>query len=339
MTTEKKILDNAIGRLKEYSGLPVEVEGGDYGIDFFININGNRFVTIVRSAISTGNKVSAYFRASADPNNADLPLLVIAGYIPLEIAKEYADAGINYLDTAGNCTIRYKDLALIIQGKKKDKLPKANQSRAFQEAGVKIIFHLLMDPSRLQLTYRKLAEIAGVSLGAVGNVIKELSDLDFILETEKGRILKNTSLLLDRWVTAYHDTLRPRLILQKMKYTNPEQYREWDRLPMQDADAVVLWGGEPAASLLTNYLSPEQFTLYTNDSWQGLIQDLKLVPDESGNIEVLKMFWNENDIYREKYIVPPLLIYADLIGSHIGRNIETAKMILENELSNIVGSV
>ena len=124
-----------------------------------------------------------------------------------------------------------------------------------------------------------------------------------------------------------------------MKYTNPEQYREWDRLPMQDADAVVLWGGEPAASLLTNYLSPEQFTLYTNDSWQGLIQDLKLVPDESGNIEVLKMFWNENDIYREKYIVPPLLIYADLIGSHIGRNIETAKMILENELSNIGGSV
>ena len=65
------------------------------------------------------------------------------------------------------------------------------------------------------------------------------------------------------------------------------------------------------------------------------MQSLKLLPDNDGNIEVLKLFWKVENNYRVKPIVPPLLIYADLMGSRIGRNIETAKMILENELSYI----
>ena len=333
------IIDEAIDRLKDYSGLPAEVEEGESGIDFFINIADNRFAVTVKPVISNGNKIAAYSSSSSNPHKNGLPLLVVSGYIPLEIAKEYASAGISYLDVAGNCNIRYKNLSIVIEGKKRERNPRTNQSRAFQEAGVRIIFLLLNDPTKLQLPYRKLAEIADVSLGSVGSVIKELIDLDFIMETEKKRFFKNTPLLLDRWVTAYHDVLRPRLVLKKMKFTSPEQVRNWDVLPIQDADTVVLWGGEPAASLLNNYLSPEKFTLYTNGSWQGLIRDLKLLPAENGDIEVLEMFWNEHHKSREKYIVPPLLIYADLMGGHIGRNIETAKMILENELSNIISRV
>lgn len=334
-----KLIDEAIDRLEDYSGLPVKVEKGESDIEFFIKIGDTRFGATVKSIISNGNKIAAYSGLPLKPNKTSLPLLVISGYIPSEIAKEYAGAGINYLDVAGNCNIRYKNLVIVIEGKKKAKSPRTNQSRAFQEAGVRIIFRLLNDPSNLQLPYRKLAEIADVSLGSVGSVIKELVDLDFILETGKKRILKNTPLLLDRWVTAYHDVLRPRLVLKKMKFTSPEQYRNWNTLPIQDTDAIVLWGGETAASLLTNYLSPQQFTLYTNGSWQGLIRDLKLMPADNGDIEVLGMFWNERDKYREKHIVPPLLIYADLMGGRIGRNIETAKMILENELSTIISRV
>ena len=325
--------------LKDYSGLSIEIEEADSRVDFFITIDNTRFLATVKTAISNGNKVSIHSRFLSDAGKARYPLLIISGNIPLDIAREYANAGINYLDVAGNCHITHKHLAIIIDGKKKERIPKVNQSRAFQETGVKLIFQLLNDPSNLHLPYRKLAEIANVSLGSVGSVMKELTDLDFILETGKKRKLRNASELLDRWVTAYHDALRPRLILKRMKYISPEQYRNWDRLPIQAADGVMLWGGEPAASLLTNYLTPEKFIIYTNGSWQELVRALKVVPDDNGDIEVLEMFWNENDKYREKNIVPPLLIYADLMGSRIGRNVETAKLILENELSNIIGSV
>ncbi|MBS1607110.1 MAG: hypothetical protein JST42_30950 [Bacteroidetes bacterium] len=334
-----KIADQAIEKLKSHSGLTIEMEKGDSEADFFINIDNCRFHATVNSAISNGNKVSAYSRLSSDAAKPRYPQLVISGYIPSDIAKEYADAGINYLDIAGNCHIRHKHLAIIIEGKKKERLPKVNQSRAFQETGVKLIFQILNDSSNLSLPYRKLAEIANVSLGSVGGVMQELMDLGFILETGKGRKLRNTPLLLDRWVAAYHDALRPRLILKRMRFISSDQYRNWNKLHIQAADGVVLWGGEPAASLLTNYLTPEKFIVYTNGSWQGLVRDLKAVPDDKGDIDVLEMFWNDNDKYGGKNIVPPLLIYADLMGSRIGRNVDTAKLILENELSNIIGTV
>ena len=175
--------------------------------------------------------------------------------------------------------------------------------------------------------------MADVSLGSVGNIIQELTDLNFILVTPQKKVLKNIPLLLERWIIAYNDILRPRLLLKSMRFTKMEQSNNWDTLPIQDVEDVALWGGEPAAALLTNRLYPEKFTIYTNNSWQSLIGELKLLPDDNGAIEILKMFWKEEEKPREKYIVPSLLIYADLMGSRIGRNQETAKIILENELS------
>ena len=336
MTDTKKIVDEAIDKLKRYSGLSVHMEKGRPEMDLFINIDGVSFLATVKSAISDGNRVTVHSHLALNAAKNNLPALIISGYIPIKIAKEYTDEGVNYLDMAGNCSIRYKNLVLIIEGKKKERISKTNQSRAFQEAGVRIIFHLLNDPANLNLPYRKLADVANVSLGSVSSVMNELIELNFMLATQKKRVLKNKRLLLDRWVTAYHDSLRPKLLLKKMRFTNPEQYSNWDDLSIQDADDVVLWGGEPAASLLTNRLFPEKFVIYTNGSWQALIQDIKLAPADDGEIEVLRMFWDEVDKFREKYIVPPLLIYADLMGSRIGRNNEIAKMILEDELSNII---
>jgi hypothetical protein len=58
-----------------------------------------------------------------------------------------------------------------------------------------------------------------------------------------------------------------------------------------------------------------------------------LVPDNNGTVEILQLFWKNNN--NEKQVAPALLVYADLIGSGYGRNIETAKLILETELHHI----
>jgi hypothetical protein len=343
MADKRKILQEAIDRLKDYSGLSVEIQSVDArdnrGIDYFIMVETMRFSVVVVPVVSNGNKNLIYAQLASKAAIADGSVVIVSGYIPKAIAREYANAGINYLDKAGNCFIAYENLRIIIEGKKIEKGTHVYQSRAFQEAGIRIIFQLLNDPTALKLTYRELAELAEVSLGSVGSVMRELIDLDFIFETEKRKILKNTTALMDRWITAYHDVLRPRLVLKRMRFTKPEQLYEWDSIPVQHADDVILWGGEPAASLLTNYLTPEKFALYTNGSWQDVMRALKLAPADDGDIEVLEMFWKEQDRHREKYIVPPLLIYADLMSSRLGRNIETAKIIRENELSPLIQGI
>jgi hypothetical protein len=338
MLDERKIVKDAVERLSTYAGLPVDIQpSADKDYDFVITIADIRFMAIVKNAISQGNKNLIYAPLATKVKRSTMPLIIIAERIPGIIAKEYAEIGVNYLDKAGNCHIRSGKLSIVIEGKKTEKAAGSYQSRAFQEAGIRILFQLLTNPATRTLPYREIAGRAGVSLGSVGSVMRELADLDFVFEAENKRVLKNTSRLLERWVTAYHDVLRPRLVMKRLRFTQPEQLYNWEtRLHVQDSEYTLLWSGEPGASILTNYLTPEKFTLYTDGHWQDVMRTLKLLPAENGDIEVLGMFWHEENKYREKPIVPPLLIYADLMGSRIGRNLETANLILENELSSLL---
>lgn len=163
--------------------------------------------------------------------------------------------------------------------------------------------------------------------------MKELEDLNFILKTKLKRVLKSKPKLLERWVVAYQDVLRPRLVKKQMRFINFESARNWQQLPLDQEEGISLWSGEPAAAILTNQLSPEKFSIYTSESWQNIGQDLGLVPDNNGTVEILQLFWKDNN--NTKQVAPAILVYADLIGSGYGRNIEMAKMILEDELQHI----
>ena len=88
----------------------------------------------------------------------------------------------------------------------------------------------------------------------------------------------------------------------------------------------TVWGSEPAAALLTNYLQPQIFTLYTTETTAALMRQYRLVPNPKGNIEVYKKFWND-DLDSSPNTAPELLVYADLINSQDGRNIDTAKLL------------
>jgi len=59
----------------------------------------------------------------------------------------------------------------------------------------------------------------------------------------------------------------------------------------------------------------------------------KLTKDENGDIEILDIFWRFVQNHLRNNLVPPLLIYTDLIATGDTRNIETARIIYEKELS------
>jgi len=122
----------------------------------------------------------------------------------------------------------------------------------------------------------------------------------------------------------YNQKLKPTLHLGNFRFLNKEDYRYWKKINLKAND--TLWGGEPAADLLTNYLKPGEFTIYTNEKKHELMKNYKLVPDNNGDIKVYKKFW-EYDL--NKRYVPELLVYADLINTGNERNIETAKIIYE----------
>ena len=328
---------DAVVQLENRIALPVTVGSARKEYDAILTIKDMQFTVTAKAEIRTANKGLVLAQLKELESKTRRPIIIIAKFIASDIALEFKEKSINYLDLAGNTFIQEGDFFIYITGQKAHKASKTNQTRAFQEAGIRLIFNLLTNPEHLQHSYRELAEETGIAIGSISHVMKELEDLKFILKTDTKRVLKNKSGLLDRWIVAYQDVLRPRLVKRLLRFADKSSYSNWKAInlnPLKVKD--TRWGGEPAAAILTNYLKPAFYTIYTTKSWQECAKSFGLIPDENGDVEIVQMFWTsiqpkEHDLV----IVPPVLVYADLINSGNDRNLETAQIIFDNELQHL----
>ena len=295
---------------------------------YVVQIKKVYFITEISPEISRHNEgiIRQQIREATLSN--DLPILLVTPYIPSAIAKTFAKEGINYIDKAGNSYIHHEHLFIFIEGKKRETSIKINKSRAFGEAGVKLLYELLCHPKHVNLSFRELASLTHLSLGSVGTIIQELTQKGFVSKGEK-RILMDKEALLKRWLIAYSEVLRPRLIMKRMRPLSSTFYKDWNTLHLSTISSQTQWGGEPAGCILTKNITPATYTIYTDTPWQNIGKTLGLIPDEEGRIEILSHFSTEEP----RNTVSPLLVYADLMISGDSRNREIAKIIENNELS------
>ncbi len=335
MRKDNDFIYDAIAHFEQLTEMSAQIEAGSEEYEALLTIGNVSFIVFGKPEIRTSNWGIVMSELNESRQKSHKPILIIARYLSTNIAKKLKEQKINYLDGAGNSYINEKRFFIFISGQKLSKNRRVNQSRAFQKAGIKLIFVLLTKSGNLQLSYRHLSKEAGIAIGSVSNIINELEQLNFVLTTKTKRVLKNKTELLNRWVTAYNDTLVPHILKKRMRFSCKKDYEGWDSIPLQSNVKTNLWGGEPAASILTGQLQPERFIIYTNDTWQNIASNLKLIPDENGDIEIRSMFWEKDSLLKNKKISPPLLVYADLISSGFDRNIQIAKTILTNEIQHI----
>ncbi len=250
--------------------------------------------------------------------------IIIAENIFPKIKERLRKLEIGYLDATGN--LFYKDEKYFLFVELQRKLEKVTEiNRAFTKAGLKVVYTLLIKPELINATYREIANIADVGLDTINKVFNGLKELNFIIEIDKNnRKLANHKELLERWMVEYNQKLKPALHLGNFRFLNESDYKNWKKIKLKSKD--TLWGGEPAADLITNYLKPGEFTIYTNEKKHELMKNYKLVPDNDGDIKIYKKFWEQN--LNNQY-VPEILVYTDLLYTGNERNLETAKMIYE----------
>jgi hypothetical protein len=261
------------------------------------------------------------------------PAILITDYVAPDLADELKERGIPFLDAAGNTYIKQANLLIWIKGHKPAaKATVITPRRAFQPTGLQVIFTLLCNPQAINLPYRELAKMAGVAHGTVGWVIPDLQQLGFVrdLQGKRGtRRLFGQERLLNQWADAYARVLRLRTLIGRYYVAGFEGWKNW---PL--AEHGALWGGEPAAAMLTEYLRPGELTLYA-EKMHGLLAARQKFMKEAGPrhtaaVEVRKRFWNFPGDPEQFNTVPPLLVYADLLATGDARCIETAKMIYDS---------
>jgi hypothetical protein len=343
------MLEAAIAAVHRTAGIKLkaqmQVKRGNKLVDAEITIDGLkkvRFTVEVKKWAQQANFGAMVNQLQQLPGKG----MLVADYVDPMMADRLRDLEIPYIDTVGNVYINEKPFYVLVKNnrvqanneqKLQGNLKTQQQGRAFNPTGLKVVYALMQDEKLLNAPYREIAEKTQVALGTVGWVINDLKQGKFLTQIPlKKRRLNNKKQLLDKWVDAYLEKLRPKLFVGTFSTENDDWWKE-----LNDGlkDYGARWGGEVAAAKLTGHLKPEEVTVYLPKVGnERMFMDYRFRKDPNGKIHVYQAFWDINQNYQndDTDIVDPIIVYADLIGTGDVRNIETARILYQNELNEFI---
>ncbi len=329
--TEYEIINIAIENLQKTTGI-----SSSWNNNGEPNFDGEIEIMIDNQLVGFNVEIKQELRNHQLPKIIDqanrfAPLMVVATHIFPKIKEELRRNNIGYLETNGNIWMKKNGIMLWMELQKRLVETKNISNRAFTKTGLKVVFHFLLHENEVNMPYREIANSTEVGLGNINYVITGLKEMGFLIKLNKNEYkLANKKELLEKWITAYYEKLLPTLKVGTFRFLKEEDFINWKKLPLRTEK--TWWGGEPAGDLFTNYLRPTELTLYTLETRNELIKNYRLIPDEKGNVKVFKKFWKQDDV--NDNVVPPLLVYADLMNNGDRRCMETAQKIYDEFLQN-----
>ncbi|MFT6896930.1 MAG: hypothetical protein ACJA13_001335 [Paraglaciecola sp.] len=266
--------------------------------------------------------------------------LLVTEYVNPNLAQRLKAAQIQYIDIAGNAYINQGPVYIDIQGKRPEKfhqdIVKTMQAgKAFLPKGMKVIYMLLTEEELLNQPFRTIAQRAEVALGTVKQVMDDLNHQGYVVEKgKKQRLWINRARLLDKWVEAYPVNIQGKYALEVFT-TNDDNW--WKTQDLNNFDG--LWGAEVAAAHYTHYLTPKDALIYIPANQKvGFVKAARLrkpANDEKPDVRVIlaQPFMEIGKLRGEQTdLAHPLVVYANLMASADGRNIDTAGRLYEQYL-------
>lgn len=345
--SEQHVLDDAcaaFGRAtRRFSARPVRVPAAyparaDAMIRF--DVAGHVFDMPVAVSLRTESltaALAALRRRGGDATKpGERPLMLVTPHLSAELAAALIDQGIPFLDVAGNTCLIQPEATIMIAGRPKPaRAPRRHASRATTPKGLAVMFALATQPGLVAQPYRGIAAVSGVALGTVNLAMDDLIARGLVGQRRNGeRLIPDWPRFVQEWASLYPSRLRAKLPSRRFAGLTPDWWRSFDFAAF---DAQL--GGEPAADLLTHDLKPAAITVYTHGAVSNrLLLQARLRPDEQGDVEILEAFWPRSPAldWREQDVplVPPLLIYADLVSSGDSRNLTAAERIHDRYLAH-----
>lgn len=263
-------------------------------------------------------------------------LLLLSDYVNPSLGHQLRDAGINFIDTAGNLFLkREPGLYLYVEGRKPLASTKEQPTRLFQPSGLSLLFGFLVAPESINHPYRQLSETNGVALGTVGWVKRDLREQGYLepIGKDQFRLIRKKD-LLDRWVHGYATRLRAKMFLGEYRASTNDLHAVANAFRQHALKQGLSWGvsGGLGADELVHHYRGDTLTLFV-ESWRNhdALKELKWLPVTGGPITLLRGFsprvfqaWDKQTHYP---VVHPLLLYAELLHRGGDREMETSRLI------------
>ena len=254
--------------------------------------------------------------------------IFIAPYISTEAGKICEDAGIGYLDLAGNCLLSFETIYIRQTGAPNPKVQKRDLRSLYSPKAERILRTMLTEPQRIWKT-AELAQAAEISLGQVANVKKLLLDREWIRVETAGMCLGNPTSLLDEWAQTYN--------FQRNRVFDCYALAEIPEIEAQLAEACQQQGiryaltGFSSAARISPMVRYQKASIYVDGDIGRLVKELdwKLV-SSGANISLLLpyddgVFYGLKDIDGIA-IASPVQTFLDL-QNYRGRGQEAAQSV------------
>ncbi|WP_052321410.1 type IV toxin-antitoxin system AbiEi family antitoxin [Ralstonia sp. A12] len=348
---EREVLDTALKALGELAGIDGKIVAtgartssrakSDAVVDLRVAGQTHRYLVECKHTMDRASALALVRTQLA--RHLDTGLLVTP-YLSPQLAEHSRQLGLQFIDTAGNAYLKADGLYVFVSGRKPLDVPAQTSTRSAGNATTwRMVFALLCEPALIQAPYREMAEAAGIALGSVGAVLRDLTTRGLLVESARGRRLAAPTRMLDEWVTGYPTILRPKLHPRRFQANDPNWWQDASLADLTPLSAQ--WGSEVAAARMTDYLKPATQTLYIDppamrDTLRHLVTKYRLQPSADGPIELLETFWRPPTGHTDREsLVPPILVYADLIATMDSRNLETANLIREKSIARVLDSL
>jgi hypothetical protein len=281
--------------------------------------------------------------------NAQHTLLVSSPLSP-DMAKRCRDIGLQFIDTAGNAYINDgAGVYVHVSGRRGNADAQHQVNHTMTPAALKMMFAFLAEPELLNVPYRDISLQTHISTGAIGKAFDTLESRGLIGTASGGkRMIRTPEMFLNEWASGYAGRLKPKLRKYRFATDNLDKFLDrWSPALRRSA-----FGGEVAAAILTSglnpddpdavmtgHLKPEACTIYVDmddpNTLKDIVKDFRLRADPLGIIDIVEMFWNPDHFTGWFPVVPPHLVYADLMATHDSRNIEVARQIAPKVIQQV----
>ncbi len=254
-------------------------------------------------------------------------VILLTRHVPRRAAESFIDAGVNFVDDAGNVHLRLGDAYNWTAIGNPPAQP-LSERRPVSPAQMQLLFQFVTHPDSVSWPVRRLESAAGISKSMAAQARRQMIAAGLLSHSGKQYRLGPASLLADTLIQGYAQVLRPKLTLGTFRSIEktPEAFLSRLRKELPPGVRYSLSGGA-AAGLLQNFYRGSEIVLFLNPSTRAVARQLHLLPDREGRITILNAFGDLVFGEQRKHhtLAPPWLIYAELLNSEDPRAHEAAR--------------
>jgi len=240
----------------------------------------------------------------AEPGKGNRYALFAAPFLSEESRRLCAEAGLGYVDLAGNVHVSFEQVYIDVRAQVNPFKEKRSLSSLFSAKAGRDLRVLLTPPLR-SWKVKDLQLASGVSLGQVSNVRKLLLDREWAEVSREGIHIEKPEALLCAWRESYEGEY-----LSEETFSTTISGEAFDAafrkaLEESSGGAHLVLASYSAARLYVPYVRQETLCVYADAEGKGILkQNLGLKPMETGgNVVVIEP--REDDVFTGRVEVVP----------------------------------